>query len=69
MCPRTGMRWSEETLLNKIEDLGDELIGKLDLEIANMDANGSRFFKQVYKNPARVAPMAREEVVKNHIGD
>ena len=69
MCPRTGMRWNEETLMNKIEDLGDELIGKLDLEIANMDANGSRFFKKVYKNPARVAPMAREEVVRNHIGD
>lgn len=69
MCPRTGVRWNEEALLNKIEDLGDSLIGELDLEIANLDSNGSRFFKQVYKNPARVHPMAGEEAVKNHIGD
>lgn len=69
MCPRTGMRWNEEKLLAKIKELGKSLIDDLDLEIADFDAQGSRFFKQVYKNPARVHPMAGEEAVKNHIGD
>ena len=38
-------------------------LGKLDLEIADLGLEGSRFFKTVYKNPARLGAMVRETEV------
>ena len=39
----------------QIEDLGEKLIGELDIPIAQkpLDANQSKFFKTVYQNPTR----------------
>jgi len=68
LCPRTGMRWDEEKVKAESVRLGVDLIAELDLEIADFDAQQSKFFKAVYHNPARVAPMAREEEVRNEVG-
>lgn len=68
MCERTGYSWNREALLSEIKQLGKELRKGLDLELADLDEEGSRFFKEVYINPARVHPMARETEVITSIG-
>lgn len=44
---------NEDTLLEKIKYYGEELRNELQLEIADMDANASKFFKQIYQNTSR----------------
>lgn len=68
MCERTGYTWCRSCLQSQTKTLGEELRYHLDLEIADMDAQNSRFFKEVYVNPARVHPMARETEVINEMG-
>jgi hypothetical protein len=68
MCEYTGYAWDRNLLEERIVELGRELREELDLEIAELDATGSRFFKEVYVNPARVHPMARETQVINEVG-
>ena len=68
MCPRTGMQWDSTKLKNETVRLGDDLRGKLDLEIAVIGVAGSRFFKTVYRNPSRLGPQVREEQVNDSIG-
>jgi hypothetical protein len=68
MCERTGQVWDTLELHSAIVNLGDKLREQLGLEIADLDAVGSRFFKEVYINPARVHPMAREHEVINEMG-
>jgi hypothetical protein len=41
-------------LENEIEGIGNNLRQNLNLEIAEMDANSSRFFKSVYQNTPRI---------------
>jgi hypothetical protein len=65
----TGQRWNLEQLEAATVELGDIIVNQLGLEVAEIDAQGSRFFKEVYTNPARVHPMAREEDVITSIGD
>jgi len=36
---------------------------ELELEIADMDDKASKFFKEVYVNPSRMAAMVREDDV------
>ena len=67
MCARTGMEWNSTKLWKASADLGKEIRRELDLEIADLDAEGSRFFKQVYINPARVGAMIKETDVINEI--
>lgn len=67
LCPRTGMQWDITKLKNETLRLGDDLRGKLDLEIADIGASGSRFWKTVYRNPARLGPQIREEQVQESI--
>ena len=67
MCVNTGYTWDKEKLKTETIRLGRILQDELDLEIADMDEKASRFFKEVYINPARVAPMVREENVTNNI--
>ncbi len=67
MCERTGYSWDERLLLAQTLALGEELRHDLGLEIADLDTVGSEFFKEVYINPARVAPMARETQVINEV--
>jgi hypothetical protein len=45
---------TEETLLEEIEDLGDKIRSSLGIEIAELDAHGSKFFKALYHNSPRV---------------
>ncbi len=63
LCPRTGLTWDHAKLKQRTVDLGIDIRGKLDLEIADMGIEGSRFFKTVYKNPARLGAMVRETEV------
>ena len=67
MCPNTGYKWDNLTLVEETTSLGQQCRDELGLVIADLDAQGSKFFKAVYVNPARVAPMAREEDVINEI--
>lgn len=67
MCARTGMEWDSTKLWKASVDLGVEIRRELDLEIADLNAEGSRFFKQVYINPARVGAMIKEQDVVNEI--
>jgi hypothetical protein len=67
MCPRTGLTWDQNKLLERTNELGKELRGKLDLEIADLGAAGSRFWKTVYRNPSRLGPQVRELDVEDNI--
>lgn len=44
---------NEENLLEKIKYYGNELRNKLQIEVADMDENSSKFFKSVYHNMPR----------------
>jgi len=67
LCPRTGKSWDNQKVLEETTRLGEDLRGKLDLEIADMGIAGSRFFKTVYKNPHRMGAMVREDQVDDSI--
>ena len=69
ICPRTGMSWDPGKVWEKSVELGDELRGKLDLEIADIGSAGSRFFKTVYKNPSRLGAMVKETDVTDSLED
>ena len=51
----TSSNITEETLLEATKELGDRLIYNIDIPIAvsPLDANQSKFFKTVYRNPSR----------------
>jgi hypothetical protein len=68
MCHNTGYQWDKAALAQATESLGIQCRDELDLVIADLDTQGSKFFKEVYVNPARVPPMTREQDVVNEIG-
>tara|TARA_B100001094_G_scaffold326974_1_gene384166 strand:+ start:5116 stop:6093 length:978 start_codon:yes stop_codon:yes gene_type:complete len=68
LCVNTGVSWDWDKLKAKTVELGEDLRGKLDLEISDLDWTGSRFFKKVYKNPHRLGAMVREDQVDDTIG-
>ena len=65
LCKRTGMRWNYDAVLNASNELGYELRRDLDLEIADLGIEGSRFFKEVYINPSRLGAQVREDQVED----
>ena len=67
LCPRTGMEWNSSLLKEETVRLGDALRGELDLEIADIGVSGSRFWKTVYRNPARLGPQVTEQQVVDTI--
>lgn len=67
MCKRTGMRWNYKAVESASHDLGFELRKHLDLEIADLGVEGSRFFKEVYINPSRLGAQIREDQVEDTI--
>jgi len=69
LCPRTGMQWDSTKLKQETIRLGDDLRGKLDLEIADIGIAGSRFWKTVYRNPSRLGAQVREDQVKDSVED
>ena len=69
ICAKTGYRWNRQLLLSETKRLGLELRREIDLEIADLDEVGSRFFKATYVNPSRLGAMVRESEVEQYIGD
>jgi hypothetical protein len=67
LCIRTGSRWNYDTLCSATEDLGVALRRELDLEIADLGKEGSRFFKSVYINPSRLGAQIRQDQVEDTI--
>ena len=65
LCKRTGMRWNYNSVLEESQRLGFELRRDLDLEIADLGKEGSRFFKEVYVNPSRMGAQIREDQVED----
>jgi hypothetical protein len=65
LCPRTGMKWNYNVLQKESNRLGYEIRSKLDLEIADLGKEGSRFFKEVYINPSRLGAQVKEENVED----
>jgi hypothetical protein len=66
-CEYTGYIWDRMLVSDSSIALGDLLRQELDLEIADLSIQDCKFFKEVYINPARTAPMVREEQVVNFI--
>jgi hypothetical protein len=69
LCDRTGYNWNLSELETVTDMLGQQIRNELKLEIADLDAEGSKFFKEVYINPARVPPMTLETDVTNEIDE
>lgn len=67
LCSRTGMRWDYAKVLEASNDMGVDLRRELDLEIADLGPEGSRFFKSVYINPSRLGAQVREDQVEDSI--
>ncbi len=63
MCKRTGTKWNYKAVEDASIALGIDLRKDLDLEIADLGVEGSRFFKEVYINPSRMAAQIREDQV------
>lgn len=67
LCSRTGARWDYAKVLEASNDMGVDLRRELDLEIADLGPEGSRFFKSVYINPSRLGAQVREDQVEDSI--
>jgi hypothetical protein len=63
ICVATGWEWNRELLKEEIKKLGIELRSRANLQIAELDDNGSRFFKESYINPNRMGPMIKEDQI------
>jgi len=63
LCIRTGGKWDLDKLKADTIRLGIELQRELQLEIADLDVNGSKFFKTVQINPSRLGAQIREDQV------
>jgi len=50
---------TEENLSEEIQELGDKIRSELDIDIAELDAAGSKFFKSVYNNTPRIIRRAK----------
>ena len=51
-------------LLEEVFELGDKIRNELRLPVAEMDAQNSKFFKEVYVSPTRTAPLIREDQIE-----
>jgi len=67
LCSRTGGKWDLDKLKTETIRLGIELQRELQLEIADLDVNGSKFFKTVQINPSRLGAQIREDQVTDTI--
>lgn len=63
MCTATGWTWNVDLLRLEVKRLGIELRTRANLQIAELDENGSRFFKESYINPNRLGPMIKEDQI------
>jgi hypothetical protein len=65
LCKRTGTQWNYKAVEDESIRLGIDLRKRLDLEIADLGKEGSRFFKEVYINPSRMGAQIREDQVED----
>ena len=54
MCTRTGYCWDNDKLIESNKELGRTLQDHLNLNIAELDEDSSKFFRSVFINPVRV---------------
>lgn len=66
-CMATGWMYNKKKLETEIFKLGEILRLKLNLEIAELDSNGSKFFKESWINPPRLAALVKENEVENSV--
>lgn len=66
-CNATGWNYNKNKLTNEIFKLGEILRSKLGLEIAELDYNGSKFFKESWINPPRLSALVKEDQVDNSV--
>lgn len=67
ICQATGWSYSKKKLQDEIFKLGEILRSNLGLEIAELDANGSKMFKESWINPPRLGAQVTEMQVNNTI--
>jgi len=48
------LKITDTNITEEVSELGTQLIDHLDLEIAELDSNASKFFKRVYQNTPRI---------------
>jgi hypothetical protein len=65
LCRRTGTRWNLPAVKAASDDLGITIRRDLNLNIADLGVEGSRFFKEVYINPSRLGAQVREDQVED----
>jgi hypothetical protein len=63
----TGWVYDKKKLQDEIFKLGEALRTNLGLEVAELDPNGSRMFKESWINPPRLGAMVKENQVDNTI--
>lgn len=66
-CNATGWVYDKQLLQDEIFKLGEILRSQLGLEIAELDANGSRMFKESWINPPRLGVLVKESQVDDTI--
>lgn len=67
ICKATGWSYDKKKLQDEIFKLGEVLRSRLNFEIAELDANGSKFFKESWINPPRLGALVKESQVENSI--
>jgi hypothetical protein len=67
ICEHSGWMYNKKKLESEIFKLGELLRSKLGMEIAELDENGSRFFKESWINPPRLAALVKESDVENSV--
>jgi hypothetical protein len=68
-CPKSKYSWSKTKLMAETTKLGKALTQDLRLDIADLDASGSKFFKASYFNPHRLGPTVKESDVEQFIAE
>jgi hypothetical protein len=66
-CTATGWVYDKKKLQDEIFKLGEVLRSRLGFEIAELDVNGSKFFKESWINPPRLGALIKETQVDNSI--
>lgn len=66
-CKYTKYKWNEQQLISEINNLGVDIKKHMDLDIAYLDSEQSKFFKYVYEQPRRTAFLTTEIEADNGI--
>lgn len=66
-CLTSGWTYDKKKLQDEIFKLGESLRTNLGLEVAELDYNGSKMFKESWINPPRLGAQVKENQVDNSI--